>query len=144
MVLDAVPVFLLDTDWPENSEWDRRLTDSLYGGDAHYRLCQEIVLGIGGVPMLRALGHSALTTFHMNEGHASLLTLALLGENSVTPILQPLPRRIFATFRRNVCSQPTPLFPQDTTNFHGIWSREHWDPIVWALSTPRSAVRSPC
>ena len=51
-----VPVYLLDSDLPENSEWDRTLTDTLYGGDAHYRLCQEVVLGMGGVKMLRALG----------------------------------------------------------------------------------------
>lgn len=78
----TVPVYLLDTDLPENSDWDRRLTDHLYGGDHHYRLCQEIVLGIGGVQMLRALGHDAITRFHMNEGHAALLTLALLDEQA--------------------------------------------------------------
>ena len=43
-----VPVYLLDTQLPENSECDRTLTDTLYGGDEHYRLCQEIVLGMGG------------------------------------------------------------------------------------------------
>ncbi len=75
-----VPVYLLDTDLPENSEWDRHLTDYLYGGDAWFRLCQEIVLGIGGVRMLRAIGHQQLQRFHMNEGHASLLTLELLYE----------------------------------------------------------------
>ena len=75
-----VPVYLLDTDCPENSEWDRTLTDSLYGGDRHYRLCQEAVLGIGGVRILRRLGHTGVTIFHMNEGHAALLTLALLEE----------------------------------------------------------------
>jgi glycogen phosphorylase len=48
-----VPVYLLDTDLPENSDWYRTLTHWLYGGDAHYRLCQEVVLGIGGVNMLR-------------------------------------------------------------------------------------------
>ena len=52
----SVPVYFLDSDLPENSEWDRTLTDMLYGGDAHYRLCQEIILGIGGVRLLRALG----------------------------------------------------------------------------------------
>jgi starch phosphorylase len=76
----VVPVFLLDTDCPGNSEWDRTLTNALYGGDEHYRLCQEIVLGIGGVRMLRALGHTSLSTFHMNEGHSSFLALALLEE----------------------------------------------------------------
>jgi glycogen phosphorylase len=78
----VVPVYLLDTDLPENSEWDRHLTDHLYGGDSWYRLCQEIVLGIGGVQILRALGHDELNHFHMNEGHASLLALALLDEHA--------------------------------------------------------------
>src|SRR5579864_2763858 len=49
-----VPVYLLDADLPENSDWDRKLTSVLYGGDAHYRLCQEILLGMGGIRMLRA------------------------------------------------------------------------------------------
>lgn len=75
-----VPVFLLDTNLSENSEWDRTLTDHLYGGDQHYRLCQEVILGIGGVKMLRSLGYDTLRKFHMNEGHASLLTLELLDE----------------------------------------------------------------
>jgi len=77
-----VPVYLLDTDLPENSDWDRHLTDCLYGGDTWLRLCQEIVLGIGGVRMLRALGHRQLQRFHMNEGHAGLLTLELLNEQA--------------------------------------------------------------
>lgn len=76
----TVPVYFLDSDLPENREWDRALTHFLYGGDARYRLCQEAILGIGGVRMLRALGYHQLTRFHMNEGHASLLTLALLDE----------------------------------------------------------------
>jgi starch phosphorylase len=77
-----VPVFLLDTDLPENSEWDRALTNHLYGGDFHYRLCQEIVLGIGGVRMLRAIGYHDIHRFHMNEGHAALLGLELLDERA--------------------------------------------------------------
>jgi starch phosphorylase len=76
----TVPVYLLDTDWPENAEEDRRLTDTLYGGDSRYRLCQEVVLGMGGVRILRSLDHSDIAIFHMNEGHASLLALALLEE----------------------------------------------------------------
>ena len=78
----VVPVYLLDCDLPENTEWDRKLTDYLYGGDSWYRLCQETVLGIGGVRMLRALGCNSLTRFHMNEGHASLLTIELLYEQA--------------------------------------------------------------
>jgi glycogen phosphorylase len=73
----SVPVLLLDSDLPENGESDRHLTDSLYGGDDRYRLCQEIILGIGGVRMLRALGYTNIRRFHMNEGHAALLVLEL-------------------------------------------------------------------
>ncbi len=78
----AVPVFLLDTDLPENSGWDQALTHHLYGGDSWYRLCQEIILGIGGVRMLRALGYHEVPRFHMNEGHAALLGLELLDEHA--------------------------------------------------------------
>ncbi len=77
-----MPVYFLDTDLPENSEWDRTLTHYLYGGDQHYRLCQEVILGIGGVRMLRALGHKSIERFHMNEGHSSLLALELLDEEA--------------------------------------------------------------
>ena len=72
-----VPIYLLDTDLEENSGWDRGLTDHLYGGDSNYRLQQEIVLGMGGVRMVNALSLS-VNVFHMNEGHAALLTLGLL------------------------------------------------------------------
>jgi starch phosphorylase len=78
----TVPVYFLDADLPDNVAWDRTLTGALYGGDTHYRLCQEVLLGIGGVRMLRALGYTALTRFHMNEGHASLLALELLDEQA--------------------------------------------------------------
>jgi starch phosphorylase len=73
----VVPIYLLDTDVDGNSGWDRGLTDHLYGGDSNYRLQQEIVLGMGGVRMANALGHK-INVYHMNEGHAALLTLALL------------------------------------------------------------------
>jgi len=72
-----VPIYLLDTDLEENSGWDRGLTDHLYGGDSNYRLQQEIVLGMGGVRMAKALGQR-VNVYHMNEGHAALLTLGLL------------------------------------------------------------------
>ena len=73
----VVPIYLLDTDLDVNSGWDRGLTDHLYGGDTNYRLQQEIVLGMGGVRMAHALG-LRINVYHMNEGHAALLTLALL------------------------------------------------------------------
>jgi starch phosphorylase len=87
-----LPVYLLDTDLEENAPEDRTLTDSLYGQGQKYRFSQEIVLGIGGVRMLRALGHTGIDRFHMNEGHASLLTIELLeeqlrasGSKTITP-----------------------------------------------------------
>jgi len=74
----SVPVYFLDTNIEDNDPADRGITSCLYGGDEEYRLKQEAVLGIGGVRMLRAMGYNHLTTYHMNEGHASLLTLELL------------------------------------------------------------------
>ncbi|MHC4470104.1 MAG: alpha-glucan family phosphorylase [Planctomycetota bacterium] len=73
-----VPVLLLDSDLPENDPADRTLTDHLYGGDERYRLCQETILGMGGVAMLRALRLYRVRVHHMNEGHSALLALALL------------------------------------------------------------------
>ena len=78
----TVPVYLLDTDLPENSPDDRVFTNSLYGGDERYRLCQEAVLGMGGIALLDALGYRRLATYHMNEGHSALLTVALLAKEA--------------------------------------------------------------
>jgi glycogen phosphorylase len=75
---DTVPVYLLDTNVAENTEADRQLTDSLYGGDDRYRLCQEIILGLGGFALLRRMGHDRIQAYHMNEGHSALLALGLL------------------------------------------------------------------
>jgi starch phosphorylase len=72
-----VPVIFLDTDLPENSPEDRKLTHYLYGGDESYRMKQEVILGIGGVRMLKNLGFQ-IKKYHMNEGHAAFLTLELL------------------------------------------------------------------
>ncbi|MDA8092010.1 MAG: alpha-glucan family phosphorylase [Nitrospiraceae bacterium] len=74
-----VPILFLDTDIPENAPEDRDITSYLYGGDIKYRLMQEAILGIGGVRMLRKLGFE-IKKYHMNEGHASFLTLELLLE----------------------------------------------------------------
>lgn len=76
----TVPVYLLDTALADNSPWDRTITDSLYGGDPYYRLCQEMVLGFGGFALLRALGGGDIFRYHLNEGHAALLVLALIEE----------------------------------------------------------------
>lgn len=73
------PVYLLDTNRPENEQHYRDLTLRVYGGDSTTRIMQEILLGVGGVRLLRALGHQP-STFHMNEGHAAFLTLELTRE----------------------------------------------------------------
>lgn len=74
----CVPVYLLDTDLPENHPDDRVLTDHLYGGDATYRLAQEAVLGLGGERLLEALEYDGIESYHLNEGHAALLVVGLL------------------------------------------------------------------
>jgi starch phosphorylase len=74
-----IPVFLLDTDVEGNDPFDRTLTDHLYGGDTYYRLCQETVLGLGGIHLLHALGCQP-EVCHMNEGHAALLSIGLIEE----------------------------------------------------------------
>ena len=106
----TVPVYFLDTDLPENAEWDRTLTHFLYGGDSHYRLCQEVVLGIGGVRMLTALGYDRLNRFHMNEGHASFLALELLEEQAQQAgRLSPNHDDVEAVRRRCVFTTHTPI-----------------------------------
>ncbi len=74
-----VRLYLLDSDVTENVEADRGITRQLYGGDSDTRIQQEIVLGIGGVRALRALGHSP-NAFHMNEGHAAFMALERIRE----------------------------------------------------------------
>lgn len=71
------PILLLDTDLDENSSEDRKITHSLYGGDTVYRLKQEMVLGLGGVRLLHAIGFT-IQHYHMNEGHSALLGLELM------------------------------------------------------------------
>jgi len=77
-----VPVYFLDTNLPENKRWDKDITKDLYAMDRYTRLCQESILGIAGVRILREMGYSNIKTFHLNEGHAALLTLALLKEQN--------------------------------------------------------------
>jgi glycogen phosphorylase len=83
----VIPVFLLDSDVEGNDPWDRRLTDHLYGGDTYYRLCQEALLGLGGIRMLHELGCRP-EVHHMNEGHAALLTIGLLEDRLGTAPLR--------------------------------------------------------
>jgi starch phosphorylase len=79
-------LFLLDTNITQNERADQNLTNFLYGGDAEMRICQEIILGIGGMRSLGAMGLGP-TVFHMNEGHAAFLGLerirSLMKEHSI-------------------------------------------------------------
>src|SRR5512139_344542 len=137
----VVPVYLLDTDIEENAEQDRSITHHLYGGDTRYRLCQEVVLGIGGIRMLRALGYDDVSRYHMNEGHAALLILELAYELSkqawdlayeqvqhkVRPELQQLVRArcIFTTHTSVPAGHdklPLDLLHQVITGYHGAFS----------------------
>ncbi len=72
--LGRVKLYLLDTDLEENAPWDRELSARLYGGDRETRIQQEIILGIGGVRLLKALG-STPAVWHLNEGHAAFVVL---------------------------------------------------------------------
>jgi starch phosphorylase len=115
---DVVPIYLLDTDLPENSPWDQGLTDYLYGGDLHYRLCQEAVLGMGGVAILPMLGHHHISSYHMNEGHAALLVLALVerrlaGRN----VRDAKPDDLIAVRQKCVFTTHTPV-PAGHDQFH--------------------------
>jgi starch phosphorylase len=105
-----VPVVLRDTDVQGNDPFDRTLTDSLYGGDERYRLCQELILGVGGVRLLRALGYTPVGKFHMNEGHAALLTLELWAEelNRTPDKRDEALERVKRRCRRAMTSSPPP------------------------------------
>jgi starch phosphorylase len=109
----AIPVYLLDTQLPENAEGDRALTDSLYGGDPDHRLRQEAVLGMGGVRMLRALGYTHIDRFHLNEGHAALAVLPLVREEMERVLASDggpaLERAIAAVRNRCVFTTHTPV-----------------------------------
>ncbi|MDQ2099425.1 MAG: alpha-glucan family phosphorylase [Tychonema bourrellyi B0820] len=70
----TVPLYLMDTNIEPNSRYDQDITDQLYGGDKTLRMHQEIMLGIGGVKMMKALGLT-VTAYHMNEGHAAFMAL---------------------------------------------------------------------
>lgn len=77
--IGRVPIYLMDSNIPENEPWDRDLVARLYAGDNEVRLRQEIVLGIGGVRVLRALGHDPVV-IHLNEGHPAFAALELIRE----------------------------------------------------------------
>ena len=104
----VIPVFLLDTDIEANDLYDRRLTDHLYGGDTYYRLCQEAILGLGGIALLKELGITP-EVFHMNEGHAALLGLGLLEQAIGALLEQATEEDVNAVAARCVFTTHTPV-----------------------------------
>jgi starch phosphorylase len=129
----VVPVYLLDTDLPENSDWDRTLTDTLYGGDQHYRLCQEVLLGIGGVSLLRNVGLKNANSYHMNEGHAAFLTLALLEEQmAVRKYTVPVEADVEVVRRRCLFTTHTPV--------EAGHDRFRWELVEQVLGHDRTAL----
>jgi starch phosphorylase len=84
VAVGRVSLYLLDTNIPENEELDRWVTGHLYGGDRETRMVQEMMLGIGGVRLLRRLGVEP-HVFHLNEGHSAFLTLELARELTQGP-----------------------------------------------------------
>ncbi len=99
-------VYLLDTNRPENEQHDRDLTLRVYGGDSTTRIMQEILLGIGGVRLLRMLGIKP-SVFHMNEGHAAFLTFELMRERLAAGMA--LPEAMNATRAECIFTTHTPV-----------------------------------
>ena len=126
LAVGTVPVYLLDTDVPENSPEDRGLFSRLYGGDQRTRIAQEILLGIGGVRLLRALG-IAPTSWHMNEGHSAFMPLERCRELVEAGLPFSEAREVVAA--GTVFTVHTPVaagndtFPFDLVNqfFSGFW-----------------------
>lgn len=93
----TVPIYFLDTDVEGNTPGDRELTWQLYGGDQRYRLCQEIILGSGGLRMLRDLGYANIDDYHLNEGHAAFIALELIREMGYESYERVREKGIFTT-----------------------------------------------
>jgi starch phosphorylase len=128
-----VPIYFLDTALPENSPWDQTLTDFLYGGDDHYRLCQEVILGFGGVAVLKALGWGGKLIYHLNEGHSALLALSLL-ERQIEGRGDKIPQEADVEAIRKLCvfTTHTPV-PAGQDQFS-------WEMVLHVLGTERAAL----
>lgn len=100
------PVYLLDPHLPENEEHFQRLATRVYGGDSSTRIMQEILLGVGGVRLLRAIGIRP-STFHLNEGHAAFLALELIREKQAAGAA--FAEALTATRRECVFTTHTPV-----------------------------------
>jgi starch phosphorylase len=105
----TVPVYFLDTRLPENGPIDQAISDRLYAGGPVERLSQEAVLGLAGPAMLWELGHGDIATYHLNEGHASLVPVALLSERLDGRVADASRNEIQAVRDRCVFTTHTPV-----------------------------------
>ena len=116
-------LYLMDTDVEENAPWDRELSARLYGGDQEMRILQEIILGIGAVRVLRALGITP-QVWHLNEGHAAFVTIERLRE--LVAAGMPFPEAVAEVQRTTVFTTHTPVAAgHDAFPFHLIEKHLH-------------------
>jgi starch phosphorylase len=131
--IGRVPLYLLDTNVKENSPRAREITGTLYGGDREMRIRQEIILGIGGVRALRALG-IAPTVYHMNEGHSAFLALERIrahrAEHGVS--FAEAREQVFAS---NVFTTHTPV-PAGNEQFATELVRKYLQPMTEEIGLP--------
>jgi starch phosphorylase len=128
-----VSLYLLDTDVPENSTEDRLITAELYGGDLEMRMRQEIMLGIGGVKALAALGVQP-AVFHMNEGHSAFLALERIRLNVVEKKLD-FYSALQLVAAANVFTTHTPV-PAGNDSFPREMMRKYFGNFAKELNTP--------
>jgi starch phosphorylase len=128
-----ITLYLLDTDAPENSAEDRLITAELYGGDLEMRMRQEIVLGIGGVQALSALGIEA-QVFHMNEGHSAFLALERI-RSCVTEKKLDFYSALQVVAAANVFSTHTPV-PAGNDSFPREMMRKYFGDFAKELNIP--------
>ena len=128
-----VSVYLLDTDTPENSAEDRLITAELYGGDLEMRMRQEIILGIGGVKALSALGIKP-DVFHMNEGHSAFLALERIRLNIVEKKLD-FYSALQVVAAANVFTTHTPV-PAGNDSFPREMMRKYFGAFARELNIP--------
>jgi starch phosphorylase len=124
--IGRVPLFLMDSDVETNTEEDRSLTARLYWSDLDHRVMQEIVLGVGGVRVLRALGYNP-SVWHMNEGHAAFLTLERARELVVGGV--PFKDAIERTRGQNIFTTHTPV-PAGNDEFP-LWLIDKYLAALW-------------
>ncbi len=131
--IGRVPLYLLDTNVKENSPRGREITGTLYGGDREMRIRQEIMLGVGGVRALKALGLSP-TVFHMNEGHSAFLALERIRANMAEHNLSFAEARE-QVFASNVFTTHTPV-PAGNEQFATELVRKYFQPMADEIGLP--------